>query len=137
MSFTLEISRAVKSALYRTVALLSLQVSLKPKEYPTMEEYQILKKELDVPDNLMSILTRLISCEESRVLVLSTEKFLTASTVAEELGEKNVEKISSMLKVLYQKGFFIGRQLMMKKLTGVKAFMTSSDRILKSIGMMR
>jgi NAD-dependent dihydropyrimidine dehydrogenase PreA subunit len=97
--------RAVKSALYRDVALLSLQVSLEPKEWPTMEEYQILKKKLDVPDNLMSILTRLISCEESRVLVLSTEKFLTASTVAEELGEKNVEKISSMLKVLYQKGF--------------------------------
>ena len=70
-----------------------------------MEEYQILKKKLDVPDNLMSILTRLVSNEESRVLVLATEKFLTASTVAGEFGEKSLEKISSILKTLYQKGF--------------------------------
>jgi hypothetical protein len=53
-----------------------------------MEEYQTLKKKLEVPDNLMSILTRLISPEESRILVLITEEFLTASTVAEKLEEK-------------------------------------------------
>jgi len=70
-----------------------------------MEEYQALKKKLEVPDNLTSILIRLISHEESRVLVLMTEKFLTASTLAGELEEKNLEKVSSMLKALYQKGF--------------------------------
>lgn len=70
-----------------------------------MEEYQTLKKKLEVPDNLTSILTRLISHEESQVLVLITEKFLTASTVAGELEEKNLRKISLMLKALYQKGF--------------------------------
>ena len=52
-----------------------------------MEEYQILKKKLEVPDDFMSILTRLISNEESRILVLITGKFLTAFTIAEELGE--------------------------------------------------
>ena len=70
-----------------------------------MKEYQTLKKKLEVPDNLMSILARLISHEESRILVLITEKFLTASTVAEKIGEKNSEKISSILKAFYQKGF--------------------------------
>ena len=52
-----------------------------------MEEYQILKKKLEVPDDFMSILTRLISNEESRILVLIAEKFLTAFTIAEKLGE--------------------------------------------------
>jgi len=70
-----------------------------------MEEHQILKKKLEIPDNLTSILTRLISPEESQVLVLITEKFLTASSVAGELEEKNPREISSMLKALYQKGF--------------------------------
>lgn len=70
-----------------------------------MKEYQTLKKKLGVPDNLMSILTRLISSEESRILVLITEKFLTCSAVAEKIGENSSEKISSILKALYQKGF--------------------------------
>jgi hypothetical protein len=70
-----------------------------------MEEYHTLKKKLEVPDDLVSILTRLVSHEESRILVLLTEKFLTASTVANELEERNSEKISLILKSLYQKGF--------------------------------
>ena len=70
-----------------------------------MEEYQTLEKKLEVPDNLMLILTRLISPEESRILVLITEKFLTASTVAEKLEKKKQGNIISMLKALYQKGF--------------------------------
>lgn len=70
-----------------------------------MKEYQILKKKLGVPDNLMSILTRLVSQEESQVLALITEEFLTAFTIAEKLGERNPEKLSSMFKTLYQKGF--------------------------------
>lgn len=70
-----------------------------------MEEYETLMKKLEVPDNLVSILTRLLSYEESRVLVLLTEDFLKTSIIADELGEESSEKISSMLKTLYQKGF--------------------------------
>ena len=76
-----------------------------------------LKKKLEVPDNLLSILTGLISHEESRILVLITEKFLSASTIAEKLGEKNLEKISSILKALFQKGF-----LYKKTINGEEAY---------------
>jgi NAD-dependent dihydropyrimidine dehydrogenase PreA subunit len=70
-----------------------------------MQEFQTLKKKLDVPHNLMPILTRLVSTEESRILVLITDQFLTASAVAEKFGEKKSEKIPSMLNTLYQNGF--------------------------------
>ncbi len=69
-----------------------------------MQEFQILKKKLDVPNNFMPILTRLVSTEESRILVLMTDQFLTASAVVERLGEKKTEKVSSKLKMLYQNG---------------------------------
>jgi NAD-dependent dihydropyrimidine dehydrogenase PreA subunit len=70
-----------------------------------MQEFQTLKKKLNVPNNLMPILTRLVSAEESRILVLMTDQFLTASTIAEKLGKKQSEKISSILNTLYQNGF--------------------------------
>lgn len=70
-----------------------------------IEDYQILKKKLEVPDNFMPILARLISQEESRILVLVTEELLTSAAAAEKLGEKDMEKISSILKMLYQRGF--------------------------------
>jgi len=86
-------------------------------EQVDMKGYQVLKKKLEVPDEFVSILTRLISNEESRILVLITEKFLTASTIAEKLGEKNSERVSSVLKTLHQNGF-----LYKKTLNGEEAY---------------
>lgn len=76
-----------------------------------MDEYQPLKRRLEVPDNLMSILTRLVSPEESRILVLMTQKFVTASTIAEKLGYKESEEVSLVLNTLYQKGFLYKKTL--------------------------
>lgn len=76
-----------------------------------MQEFQTLKKKLNVPSNLMPILTRLISTEESQILVLMTAQFLTASAVAEKVGEKKTEEISSILKMLYQNGFLYKKTL--------------------------
>lgn len=76
-----------------------------------MTEYQTLKKNLEVPESFVPILTRLVSYKESRILMLLTEKFLTASTLAEKLGEKDSEKISSTLKALYQRGFLYKRAI--------------------------
>lgn len=69
------------------------------------KEYAILKKKLDVPDKFTPILTKLISHEESQILVLITEKFLTSPAIAEKLTEQNPKKISLLLERLYQKGF--------------------------------
>lgn len=82
-----------------------------------MEEYQTLKKKLKVPDSLMSVLIKLMSREESRILVLITEKFMTVSSIAGKLEKKNSEKISSVLKALYQRGF-----LYKKTIDGEEAF---------------
>jgi hypothetical protein len=86
-----------------------------------MEEYQSLKRKLDAPDNLMMVLTRLISHEESRILVFMAEKFLTASTLAEEVGDQRLENISSTLKTFFQKGF-----LYKKTIEGEEAYRCKS-----------
>ncbi len=82
-----------------------------------MQEFQTMKKKLNVPDNLVPILTRLVSIEESRVLVLLINEFLTASALAEKVGEKKSEKTSSMLKTFYQNGF-----LYRKTINGEEAY---------------
>lgn len=70
-----------------------------------MQAYQTLKRELEVPDSLMCILTRLISHENGQILVLMTRKFLTAFEVTEKLKGKNLKEITSILRTLYQEGF--------------------------------
>ena len=70
-----------------------------------MGAYQTLKKALEIADNLMPILTLLVSHEESKILALITEDFLTAFAITEKLEEKNLDRLSSILKTLYQKGF--------------------------------
>ncbi|MFX1521300.1 MAG: ATP-binding protein [Promethearchaeota archaeon] len=69
-----------------------------------MEIYRALEKELTVPDEFRSILRRLLSPEESQVLVLITTDFYTPSTIAKKLGKSNSEEIGSLLETLYQKG---------------------------------
>jgi len=75
------------------------------------EYYQTLKKDLGVPNHFMSILINLVSLEESQILVLMTKDFLTAPTVAEKLGRKDLEKIYSILKALYQRGFLYRKMI--------------------------
>jgi len=69
-----------------------------------MEAYQTLQKKLEIPDALMPILTRLVSREESQILAVMTEDFRTAFTLAQKLGEKKRNSLTSILKRLYQKG---------------------------------
>jgi NAD-dependent dihydropyrimidine dehydrogenase PreA subunit len=78
---------------------------IRPNRGDTIEEYQTLKEKLEIPSDLMPVLTRLISHEESQILTLITNKFLTASAIAEKLGKKQSEKISSTLNAFYQNGF--------------------------------
>jgi len=76
-----------------------------------MEEYQTLKKKLEVPDDLVQVLTRLVSHEDSRILLLITENFQTALTIAKRLEEKKLKRISSKLKSLYQRGFLYRKKI--------------------------
>ena len=69
-----------------------------------METYRTLEKELAVPDEFRPVLRRLLSLEESQVLVLVTKEFHTPSTIVNKLGKSNSEEIGSLLEALYQKG---------------------------------
>lgn len=69
-----------------------------------MEPYRTLEKELAVPDEFSRVLRRLLSLEESQVLVLITKEFHPPSTIVNRLGKSNSEEIGSLLEALYQKG---------------------------------
>ncbi|MFX1466263.1 MAG: ATP-binding protein [Promethearchaeota archaeon] len=82
-----------------------------------METYRTLEKELAVPDEFRPVLRRLISLEESQVLVLITKEFHTLSTIVNRLGKTNSEEICSLLEALYQKGI-----VSKKKIDGKEAY---------------
>jgi NAD-dependent dihydropyrimidine dehydrogenase PreA subunit len=75
------------------------------------KEYIILKRKLKTPDRFMPVLTNLISHEESRILVLIAEKFLTASAIAEKLAGQPLKKVSSTLEKLYQNGILYKKEI--------------------------
>jgi len=94
----------------------------RPKRGVSMEEFKTLKKKLEVPENLVSILTRLIPPEEIRILVLVAEDFLTTPAIAEKIGKKDWNKTSSMLNTLYQRGFLRRKTIGGKEAYKCKSF---------------
>ncbi|MFW9995812.1 MAG: 4Fe-4S binding protein [Candidatus Odinarchaeota archaeon] len=70
-----------------------------------MDEYDILKRELAIPDDFIPILNALLSPEEKQIIVLIAKEFLSAPLIARKLGEADSTRVSSHLEMLYHNGF--------------------------------
>jgi len=91
------------------------------REEILMEEYQTLEEELEVPDGLTQVFRRMVSPEESQILVLITEDFHTAATLAAKV-KKNPKKVTIILEALYRRGFLEKRRINSKEAYRCKSF---------------
>jgi NAD-dependent dihydropyrimidine dehydrogenase PreA subunit len=69
-----------------------------------LDDRSILEEKLGVPKDLIPTFRKMVSPEETRILVLITDEFLAASDIAHELDWHQFE-ITPILQTLYQKGF--------------------------------